>query len=369
MDLLVPESDAEVLKREAAQCVSWDVNERQAFDLEMLLSGAFAPLRGYLSRADCERVLAEMRLLDGSIWPLPVVLDVSEEFAARVEPGQAIALRDAEGVLLAVMQVEDKWVPDRMQDAQAIYGTTDEAHPGVHGLLRRTHPVCLGGRAARRAIARPLRLHLHAAHAARGASRIRQAWLAEGGGLPHPQSAAPAAVRNHQPRRAGGRCQPAGAAHRRAHPAGRHRLLHAAALLGGRHAALPGAPFAAVRAAAGDAARGAEGSGAPGHRGPQLRLYSRDRRTLPGGRGARRRGQVLLPPRRGEGIAAALAGRTGRQAGGGGGARVLRGSGELRRKRGRCAGANGWCRSTASRRGGACAQASSCPSGIRSPKC
>ena len=145
MDLLVLEGDAEALKREAAQFVSWDVNERQAFDLEMLLSGAFAPLRGYLGRADCERVMEEMRLQDGSIWPLPVTLDVSEEFAAKVESGQAIALRDAEGVLLAVMQVQDKWVPDRLQQAQAVYGTSDEAHPGVHALLRRTHPACLGG--------------------------------------------------------------------------------------------------------------------------------------------------------------------------------------------------------------------------------
>lgn len=134
------------LKSAAAPFPSWDLNPRQSCDLEMLLNGGFSPLAGYLGRADYARVLAEMRLADGTVWPLPVVLDVSEAFAATVEPGQSVALRDAEGVLLAVLEVSDKWVADHAAEAQAILGTADERHPGAHDLLRNRNPVLLGGR-------------------------------------------------------------------------------------------------------------------------------------------------------------------------------------------------------------------------------
>lgn len=130
----------------AANLPSWDVDGRQSCDLELLLNGSFSPLTGFMSRLDYDRVLAEMRLANNALWPVPVVLDVSEAFAASIEPGQSIALRDAEGVLLAVLDVADKWVADRPAEAQALYGTCDVSHPGVDRLLHRTHPVYLGGR-------------------------------------------------------------------------------------------------------------------------------------------------------------------------------------------------------------------------------
>jgi sulfate adenylyltransferase len=135
-----------VLKAAAAALPSWDLNPRQSNDLEMLLNGGFSPLPGYMGQADYKRVLAEFRLADGTVWPLPVVLDVTEAFAATVEPGQSVALRDAEGVLLAVLDLADKWQPDRAAEAQSILGTTDERHPGAHDLLRNRNPVYLGGR-------------------------------------------------------------------------------------------------------------------------------------------------------------------------------------------------------------------------------
>ena len=144
--LLDCEAGIAALKAAAAALPSWDLNPRQSCDLEMLLNGGFSPLAGYLGRADYARVLAEMRLADGTVWPLPVVLDVTEAFAATVEPGQPVALRDAEGVLLAVLEVSDKWQPDRAAEAQAILGTTDERHPGAYDLLHNRNPVVLGGR-------------------------------------------------------------------------------------------------------------------------------------------------------------------------------------------------------------------------------
>lgn len=144
--LVANETDIAALKAAAANLPSWDLNPRQRCDLEMLLNGGFAPLTGYLGRADYERVLAEMRLVDGTVWPLPVVLDVTEAFAATVAPGRMVALRDAEGVLLAVLEVTDIWRPDLTAEAQITLGTADERHPGAYDLLRHRHPVYLGGR-------------------------------------------------------------------------------------------------------------------------------------------------------------------------------------------------------------------------------
>lgn len=144
--LLTSDSEIAALKLAAANLPSWDLNLRQACDLELLLNGGYSPLAGYMGLTDYQHVLAEARLADGTVWPLPVVLDVSETFAATVEAGQSIALRDAEGVLLAVLDFAEKWQPDLAAEAQAVLGTVDERHPGAHELLRNRHPVYLAGR-------------------------------------------------------------------------------------------------------------------------------------------------------------------------------------------------------------------------------
>lgn len=148
-ELAVLFADAEraaALREAALSMSSWDLSPRQQAELDLLMSGAFSPLRGYLGRADYERVLKEMRLADGTLWPVPVTLDISEATAERLAPGQDLALRDLEGVLLGVLHVEDLWRPDREAEARALYGTTDPAHPGVDRLLTRTQAVYVGGR-------------------------------------------------------------------------------------------------------------------------------------------------------------------------------------------------------------------------------
>lgn len=137
---------AAALKEAALAMPSWDLSPRQQAEFDLLMSGAFSPLRGYLGRADYERVVKEMRLADGTLWPLPVTLDVSEAVADKLAPGQDLALRDLEGVLLGVLHIEDLWRPDRAAEARALYGSADRAHPGVDRLLNRTHPVYVGGR-------------------------------------------------------------------------------------------------------------------------------------------------------------------------------------------------------------------------------
>jgi len=145
-ELLVDEQRAADLRAASRDWVSWDLTPRQLCDVELLAVGGFSPLRGFLGSADHAAVLAGMRLSDGTLWPIPVTLDVPEQVADRLEPGAMLALRDPEGVLLAAVSVQELYRPDREAEAQAVFGTTDTTHPGVAHLLGRSNPVYVGGR-------------------------------------------------------------------------------------------------------------------------------------------------------------------------------------------------------------------------------
>ncbi len=145
-ELLAGEARQRELKEASRDWPSWDLTPRQLCDLELLLDGGFSPLRGFLSRADYEAVCSRMRLADGTLWPIPVTLDVTADLARGLRPGSSLALRDPEGVLLAALAVEEVWEPDRLAEARAVYGTTDRSHPGVAHLLERTHPFYVAGR-------------------------------------------------------------------------------------------------------------------------------------------------------------------------------------------------------------------------------
>ena len=81
VQLQVPPARAAELKAHSKDWPSWDLTARQLCDLELLMSGGFSPLRGFMNRADYEGVCHNMRLADGTLWPMPITLDVSEEFA------------------------------------------------------------------------------------------------------------------------------------------------------------------------------------------------------------------------------------------------------------------------------------------------
>ena len=140
-----PERAAE-LKAHSKEWPSWDLTGRQICDLELLMSGGFSPLRGFMTRADYEGVCKDMRLASGVIWPMPITLDVTEAFAKTLTPGSKVALRDPEGVMLAVLNVEDVWQPDRKAEAEQVFGTASPAHPGVDYLLNRGNPWYVGGK-------------------------------------------------------------------------------------------------------------------------------------------------------------------------------------------------------------------------------
>ncbi len=145
-NLYLPEGEAAREKEAARDYVSWDLTARQLCDIELLLNGAFSPLEGFLDENEYHSVITSMRLGSGVLWPMPVVLDVSEEFADKLEPGQAIALRDLEGVIIATMDVSGAYRPDKAAEAERVFGTTDDAHPAVHYLNNMTYPVYVGGK-------------------------------------------------------------------------------------------------------------------------------------------------------------------------------------------------------------------------------
>ncbi|CAM3246353.1 bifunctional sulfate adenylyltransferase/adenylylsulfate kinase [Paracoccus nototheniae] len=144
-ELYVSEAAAEALKDDAGQMPSWDLTARQICDLELLMNGGFNPLKGFLTEADYNGVVHDMRLESGALWPMPITLDVSEKFADGLPTGTDIALRDQEGVILAIMSVTDKWVPNKAVEAEKVFGADDLAHPAVNYLHNTAGPVYLGG--------------------------------------------------------------------------------------------------------------------------------------------------------------------------------------------------------------------------------
>jgi sulfate adenylyltransferase len=145
-NLIVDAARARELQAASKDWKSWDLTPRQLCDLELLMNGGFSPLQGFMIRADYEAVRDNMRLADGTLWPMPITLDVPENVASTLTVGGMLALRDPEGVMLGALHVEDVWQPDRSAEAQAVYGTTDILHPGVAAVVNGSNPWYVGGR-------------------------------------------------------------------------------------------------------------------------------------------------------------------------------------------------------------------------------
>jgi len=145
VNLMAHPARAQELRAHSREWPSWDLTPRQLCDLELLLNGGFSPLRGFMNRRDYESVCREMRLSNGLLWPIPITLDVTEEFARSLAPGTMVALRDPEGVMLAALHVEEVWQPDREAEANLVFKTHSALHPGVAYLRNQTHPFYVGG--------------------------------------------------------------------------------------------------------------------------------------------------------------------------------------------------------------------------------
>ena len=146
VDLMAKGTRAAELKDASRGWPSWTLTQRQMCDLELLLVGAFSPLEGFMCRGDYENVCRDMRLEDGTLWPIPIELDVSDDLAPHLSVGSRLALRDPEGFMLGALRVEDIWEADLAEEARLVYGTTSVEHPAVARLSGRNHRFYLGGR-------------------------------------------------------------------------------------------------------------------------------------------------------------------------------------------------------------------------------
>ena len=144
-ELYLNYEEAQSSKVRAAELTSWDLTPRQICDLELLMNGGFSPLNGFLGKADYDGVVENMRLADGSLWPIPINLDVTAEFAEGLILDEHVALRDQEGVILATIKITDKWMPNKVHEAEKIFGANDLAHPSVNYLHNQAGPIYLGG--------------------------------------------------------------------------------------------------------------------------------------------------------------------------------------------------------------------------------
>ena len=144
-ELYVAHDRVQEMKMAATELTSWDLTPRQICDLELLMNGGFNPLKGFLTEADYNCVVENMRLADGTLWPMPITLDVTQDFADSVELGQKIALRDQEGVILATIKVTDSWLPNKAREAENVFGENDLAHPAVNYLHNQAGSINLGG--------------------------------------------------------------------------------------------------------------------------------------------------------------------------------------------------------------------------------
>jgi sulfate adenylyltransferase len=143
--LYLPPEAAALARAEARDLPSWDLSPRQLCELELLLCGALGPLAGYPGQRDHDSALARGQLADGTPCPWPPTLAVSAAFAASLAPGATIALRDPEGLLVALLDLDDVWTPDAAQAAALLFG--DAQGSAVDDWLRsHSGPARLGGR-------------------------------------------------------------------------------------------------------------------------------------------------------------------------------------------------------------------------------
>ena len=145
VNLVVGEERAAELKKKSKTWKSWTLSGRQICDLELLLNGGFSPLTGFMNKEMYESVCANMRLGDGTLWPMPITLDVNEGFAAELIQGEQIALREIEGMMLGILTVGDVWQPDKNAEAKQVFGTTNTEHPAVDYLVKNAGSFYVGG--------------------------------------------------------------------------------------------------------------------------------------------------------------------------------------------------------------------------------
>ena len=127
--LLLPEEQRDEALKRARTLKRLPLSSREVSDLFMLAMGAYTPLAGFMGAADWRGACREMRLESGLFWPLPITLSCAED--SGIAAGDEVALTDASGEILGILSVTESYGIDKALECREVYGTTDEAHPGV----------------------------------------------------------------------------------------------------------------------------------------------------------------------------------------------------------------------------------------------
>ena len=141
----LPKGEVEEYSELSNTISSLTLSLKQQCDLEMILNGAFSPLLTFNNQKDYEEILLNNKLLNGVIWPIPIVLDVPNDFLKALDKNEHISLRNAEGFLLAILKVREFWSPNKKDEANSIFKTIDENHPGVDYLFNHTNSNYISG--------------------------------------------------------------------------------------------------------------------------------------------------------------------------------------------------------------------------------
>ncbi|NUO83591.1 sulfate adenylyltransferase [candidate division KSB1 bacterium] len=148
VDRMLRGEEREAALRRARDYKKIPLSEVGVSDLEMIANGAMSPLTGFMAKQDYDSVVQTMRLANGLIWSLPVTLPAAKELAAQVRTGEEVALVEgngaAEGAILGVMKISEKFEYDKTREAKEVYRTTEDAHPGVSRVMKQSE-VCLAG--------------------------------------------------------------------------------------------------------------------------------------------------------------------------------------------------------------------------------
>jgi sulfate adenylyltransferase len=144
VDRRVPEGERVERLRKAEELRKIPVGSRTLSDLEMISTGVFSPLTGFMDRHDYESVVETMHLSNGLVWSMPIVLSATEDEANGLGEGDEVAITDGEGRIVATVTVTDRYTYDKGREAKAVYQTDDEDHPGVAALYRQGDTL-LGG--------------------------------------------------------------------------------------------------------------------------------------------------------------------------------------------------------------------------------
>ncbi|MCB1214187.1 MAG: sulfate adenylyltransferase, partial [Deltaproteobacteria bacterium] len=141
---MVSAEEKSALEAQLADLPKVILNERQLSDLDMIACGAMSPLEGFMGKADYESVVSKMRLASGLPWSLPITLAVSRDLAEKLKIGTKLALADESNQVLAVLDLTEKFNYDKKQEAKEVYGTEEEAHPGVAALYAQGEVLLAG---------------------------------------------------------------------------------------------------------------------------------------------------------------------------------------------------------------------------------